>query len=91
MKIFILSQKSSVSSLFRLEKFQKNTRCDMKIESIGSIGSSNSKYDSLEFGYQLNTNNVKAKSTVYKKDTDQSRVTALQTFIYYWQHTNEWN
>ena len=88
MKIFILSQKSSVSSLFRLEKFQKNTRCDMKIESIGSIGS-NSKYDSLEFGYQLNTNNVKAKSTVYKKDTGQSRVTALQTFIYYCQHTNE--
>ena len=65
----------------------------MKIESIGSIGSigSNSKYDSLEFGYQLNTNNVKAKSTVYKKDTGQSRVTALQTFIYYCQHTNEWH
>ena len=59
----------------------------MKIESIGSIGSigSNSKYDSLEFGYQLNTNNVKAKSTVYKKDTGQLRVTALQTFIYYCQ------
>ena len=39
----------------------------MNIESIGSIGS-NSKYDSLEFGYQLN---VKAKSTVHKKDVSR--------------------